>query len=123
MLIASTLERWLEEVALGEGVAEVAIADLVVELDAMTIEELTMEEACGVLAAEVVDVAGMGGVGVERAVVEEPTMVETGGVLAAEVADVGGMGGVVVKRAVAAVRNTSLASPLMRVQKSGRRLD
>ena len=91
ILIASTLERSLEEVPLGEDVGGVAIAELVVELDSVTIEELTMEE--------------------------------TGGVLAAEVVDVAGMGGVAVKRAVAAVRNTSLASPLMRVQKSGRRLD
>lgn len=91
MLIATTLERSREEVPLGEDAVGVAIAELVVELVSMTIEELTI--------------------------------VENGDVLAAEVVDVAGIGGVAVKRAVAAVRNTSLASPLMRVQKSGRRLD
>ena len=55
--------------------------------------------------------------------VTELTVAEADAILLPEVADVVDMGGVPVKRAFAAVGITPLASPLMRLQKSGRRPD
>ena len=97
MLIASTFERLLEELWLGGS-----------EVDT----EVGVEVAIAVMVT-----------GLDRLTLEELIAVEADAGLVPEVADLVDVGGVAVKRAVAAVGNTSLASPLMRVQKSGRRPD
>ena len=74
----------------------------------LTKAPLDLTEADAAFMPEVADVAGVGVVDVA---------------LVPEVADVVDVGSVAVKRAVAAAGNTSLASLLMRVQKSGRRPD
>ena len=110
MLIASTLERLLEKLPLGEDEddieAGVGVASAVMVVDA--------EEAAAVMVVELDKL---------RVTIDELTAVEADAALVPEVADVVDVGGVAVKRAVAAVGNTSLASRLMRVQKSGRRPD
>ena len=122
MLIASTLDRLLEELPSAELAVEldedktkfvvrVASAELAMELSGDK-TKVVVGVASGELAMELDETA-----------LPELTVPEADAGLVPEVADVVGVGGVAVKRAVAAVVNKSLASPVMRVQKSGRRPD
>ena len=126
MLIASTLERLLEKLPLGEDEDDIEVG-VEVAIVVMVIEDVTevgvVASALMVVDAEEAEAVMVAELDELRVTLEELAAVEADAAVVPEVADVVDVGGVAVKRAVAAVGNTALASRLMRVQKSGRRPD